>query len=703
MRVVSATSMNKQSSRSHAIFTIYITIKTFSETTQKMSVRKSKIHLVDLAGSERADKTNAKGQQLKEGSNINKSLTYLGLVIEKLAKNEGNGKKAHIPYRNSQLTYLLSHSLGGNSKTIMIAAISPALSNYEETKSTLMFAERVSVISNESSADVQEEEGLKAKLMEEIRRLREELAALEEAMSREDDDEEQAKKNKLQLERILTSLEMKQKALFMDAEAKAKSREKKLELDEQRKHALEEAGVTNPEEHKEITPETASLINVSDDPTLAGMLVLYLHEGNITIGSDNSFGGIKIKGLGINPEHCTITNDSHDIITITAKHPNRVLVNGNLLDGSKTLSHKDRIVIGHGNAWQINIPKHPEEQTNADNLEYGDVMNDRLQSDTPEAKNIRKYFAELEERIGEERTKKFAKLFAEMLDMIDEANEYSSFRYKRFPIPENNVYFSLEVMVDILDYLHDEPEFAVRMRNKKDNSIIYLWDFEKFTRRVEMMAEWYEDIAEDGVLNRDRYFDPWIDSPTVSESEQKQMAKESLEDQLRKVDELIRKKKGQLEDVQAKYKDHIKQKCGKTFTADETELSLFREIYFNEREPESEKEKELETKFNDQSVLEENKDMYNKWILFNNEIDTTKLELKKLESQREKILEQIKEQTQAITVTATEDIDSQLDDLENRIELLRKHNTEFDKELHKVLQKIQFKKKNLATKRDSGC
>lgn len=122
----------------------------------KKQVIRSKINIIDLAGSERQASTGATGQRLKEGSNINKSLTYLGVVIQKLGES-CKGAKTFIPYRNSQLTHLLSESLGGNSKTIMIAALSPAAINYEETLSTLRFAQNVSVISTKTTANVDEE------------------------------------------------------------------------------------------------------------------------------------------------------------------------------------------------------------------------------------------------------------------------------------------------------------------------------------------------------------------------------------------------------------------------------------------------------------------------------------------------------------------------------------------------------------------
>jgi kinesin family protein 3/17 len=130
--------MNAASSRSHAIFTLNI------ETAEQIEGQDSKfklgkLNLVDLAGSERQSKTEATGDGLKEASKINWSLTALGNVIKALVDNK---KGAHVNFRDSQLTRLLQDSLGGNTKTVMIAALSPADYNYEETFSTLRYADR---------------------------------------------------------------------------------------------------------------------------------------------------------------------------------------------------------------------------------------------------------------------------------------------------------------------------------------------------------------------------------------------------------------------------------------------------------------------------------------------------------------------------------------------------------------------------------
>ena len=120
-----------------------------SKTTKNgvSNIKTSKLHFVDLAGSERQKSTGAEGSRLKEATNINKSLTILGQVISALV-DISSGKKRHVPYRDSKLTLILKDSLGGNSRTFMIAAISAASSSYSETLSTLKFAERAKQIRN---------------------------------------------------------------------------------------------------------------------------------------------------------------------------------------------------------------------------------------------------------------------------------------------------------------------------------------------------------------------------------------------------------------------------------------------------------------------------------------------------------------------------------------------------------------------------
>lgn len=165
-RTIGSTLMNATSSRAHTIVTIEFKQCTF--TAGKKNEKISVINLVDLAGSERSASTGATGDRLKEGCNINKSLLVLGNVINALA-DKATGKKKDIlpPYRDSALTRILQNALGGNSKTVMICALSPASINYEETLSTLRYADRAKKIQNKAVVNESEHDKMVRMLKEE--------------------------------------------------------------------------------------------------------------------------------------------------------------------------------------------------------------------------------------------------------------------------------------------------------------------------------------------------------------------------------------------------------------------------------------------------------------------------------------------------------------------------------------------------------
>ncbi|XP_064636553.1 kinesin-like protein KIF3A isoform X2 [Lineus longissimus] len=169
-RVVGSTNMNATSSRSHAIFTV--TIECGEKGPDgKHHVRVGKLHLVDLAGSERQAKTGATGMRLKEATKINLSLSTLGNVISALV----DGKSTHIPYRNSKLTRLLQDSLGGNSKTLMIANVGPADYNFDESISTLRYANRAKNIKNKAKINEDPKDALLRQFQKEIEELKRQL------------------------------------------------------------------------------------------------------------------------------------------------------------------------------------------------------------------------------------------------------------------------------------------------------------------------------------------------------------------------------------------------------------------------------------------------------------------------------------------------------------------------------------------------
>ncbi|XP_042199673.1 kinesin-like protein KIF17 isoform X2 [Callorhinchus milii] len=166
-RAVGYTLMNKDSSRSHSIFTIHLEMCSIDDKG-KDHIRVGKLNLVDLAGSERQAKTGATGDRLKEATKINLSLSALGNVISALV----DGKSKHIPYRDSKLTRMLQDSLGGNTKTLMVACLSPADNNYDESLSTLRYANRAKNIKNKPKINEDPKDALLREYQEEIKKLK---------------------------------------------------------------------------------------------------------------------------------------------------------------------------------------------------------------------------------------------------------------------------------------------------------------------------------------------------------------------------------------------------------------------------------------------------------------------------------------------------------------------------------------------------
>uniref|UniRef100_A0A669PCL8 Kinesin family member 15 n=1 Tax=Phasianus colchicus TaxID=9054 RepID=A0A669PCL8_PHACC len=173
-RRVASTSMNRESSRSHAVFTI--TVESMEKNNDIVNIRSSLLNLVDLAGSERQKDTHTEGLRLKEAGNINRSLSCLGQVITALV-DVGNGKQRHICYRDSKLTFLLRDSLGGNAKTCIIANVHPGSRCFGETLSTLNFAQRAKLIKNKAVVN-EDTQGNVSQLQAEVKKLKEQLAQL---------------------------------------------------------------------------------------------------------------------------------------------------------------------------------------------------------------------------------------------------------------------------------------------------------------------------------------------------------------------------------------------------------------------------------------------------------------------------------------------------------------------------------------------
>ncbi|ESO83151.1 hypothetical protein LOTGIDRAFT_133948, partial [Lottia gigantea] len=341
-RTVAATNMNNESSRSHAVFNIVLT-QTLTDLASGVSGEKvSKLSLVDLAGSERAQKTGAVGDRLKEGSNINKSLTTLGLVISSLADQAaGKNKNKFVPYRDSVLTWLLKDNLGGNSKTVMIATISPAGDNYEETLSTLRYADRAKRIVNHAVVN----EDPNARI---IRDLREELEMLRNQLRDAQSMQAPDLKDRLQESEHLM------KEMTKTWEEKLKETDM---IHTQRHNALEQMGISVETSGIKVEQGRAFLVNLNADPSLNELLVYYLKEHTL-VGSHNARvkQDIHLSGLGILPEHCVVDIDNNEIF-LTPFDGARTCVNGSVIKDKTKVKHGDRILWGNNHFFRVNCPK----------------------------------------------------------------------------------------------------------------------------------------------------------------------------------------------------------------------------------------------------------------------------------------------------------------------------------------------------------
>ncbi|KAI3353595.1 hypothetical protein L3Q82_020118, partial [Scortum barcoo] len=347
-RTTASTGMNDVSSRSHAIFTINFTQAKFDAEMPSETV--SKIHLVDLAGSERADATGATGVRLKEGGNINKSLVTLGNVISSLADMTQDGvntnlkkKSVFVPYRDSVLTWLLKDSLGGNSKTIMIATISPADVNYGETLSTLRYANRAKNIINKPT--INEDGNVRL-----IRELRAEIARLKALL---------VQGNQIALLDSPTALSMEEKLHQNEARVLELTKEWTNKWNETQNILKEETLALRKEGIGVVLDsELPHLIGIDDDLLSTGIILYHLKEGRTYVGREDASSeqDIILHGLDLESEHCMFENQN-GTVTLVPLGGAQCSVNGVQVTEPSQLNQGAVILLGRTNMFRFNHPK----------------------------------------------------------------------------------------------------------------------------------------------------------------------------------------------------------------------------------------------------------------------------------------------------------------------------------------------------------
>ncbi|XP_073726238.1 kinesin-like protein KIF1A isoform X19 [Misgurnus anguillicaudatus] len=424
-RTVAATNMNETSSRSHAVFNIIFTQKRHDAETDNTSEKVSKISLVDLAGSERADSTGAKGTRLKEGANINKSLTTLGKVISALAEvdsgiNKNKKKKKvenFIPYRDSVLTWLLRENLGGNSRTAMVAALSPADINYDETLSTLRYADRAKQIRCNAVINEDPNNRLVRELKDEVSRLKDLLFAqglgdIIENLSdyKNNNNSGQAVNQRDDLSTVTNAMtgmspspslsalssragsisSLHDRIMFSPGSEEAIERlketekiiaelnetwEEKLRRTEairmDREALLAEMGVAMREDGGTVgvfsPKKTPHLVNLNEDPLMSECLLYYIKDGITRVGREDASSrqDIVLSGHFIKEEHCTFTSTTGPMGEAVILEPcegAETYVNGKRVTEPTVLKSGNRIIMGKSHVFRFNHPEQARQE-----------------------------------------------------------------------------------------------------------------------------------------------------------------------------------------------------------------------------------------------------------------------------------------------------------------------------------------------------
>uniref|UniRef100_A0A6Q2YFK0 Kinesin motor domain-containing protein n=1 Tax=Esox lucius TaxID=8010 RepID=A0A6Q2YFK0_ESOLU len=396
-RTVAATNMNETSSRSHAVFTIVFTQKKYDSETELSTEKVSKVSLVDLAGSERADSTGAKGTRLKEGANINKSLTTLGKVISALAevdyttsKSKKKKKTDFIPYRDSVLTWLLRENLGGNSRTAMVAALSPADINYDETLSTLRYADRAKQIKCNAVINEDPNNKLVRELKDEVTRLKDLLRSqglgdiLDTPIGSLTASPSSGSLCSLVGPQSVTSIQERIMSTPGGEEAieRLKESEKIIaELNEtweeklrkteairmEREALLAEMGVAIREDGGTLgvfsPKKTPHLVNLNEDPLMSECLLYYIKDGITRVGQADAERrqDIVLSGAHIKEEHCIFQSERNvngDVVVLLVPcEGSETYVNGKRVGASVQLRSGNRIIMGKNHVFRFNHPE----------------------------------------------------------------------------------------------------------------------------------------------------------------------------------------------------------------------------------------------------------------------------------------------------------------------------------------------------------
>ncbi|KAJ7319512.1 hypothetical protein OS493_035822 [Desmophyllum pertusum] len=460
----------KKWNRAHTIVAINF-IQKGKNAAGQMMTKTSVINLVDLAGSERAESTGATGDRLKEGSAINQSLSTLGNCIKALADQSSGKKGALVPFRDSVLTKLLKNALGGNSKTIMIAALSPADINFEETLSTLRFADRAKAIKTKAVVNESPTEKLIRELREENQRLLDQLKGQgpgqpiviqgepgEPQMVGISEDEVNEMKKEMEQQLLQNQREM---------EEMKKSWQERLAEQESANKAKEE----QEKKDKELRKTTPHFWNLNEDSQLSRKIMHLIKPGEQRVGNKKADPkpDIVLSGLSILAEHATLTHNGNTI-TIVAHPDAKLMVNGKPTPDEKELHHNDRVMFGSASLFVLH---HPVELENIkkEGVKLEEITYDLAQEEIAENSGFN-----MGKNSGQSKN-----------DLLLQEDLVQMVPMVKFEI--------LLVSPQARGLKEGRTEVKVKMKSTVDDAE-WIWDRNKFVNRTYLMKEMFQNYFE---------------------------------------------------------------------------------------------------------------------------------------------------------------------------------------------------------------
>uniref|UniRef100_A0A8D3E9Z0 Kinesin motor domain-containing protein n=1 Tax=Scophthalmus maximus TaxID=52904 RepID=A0A8D3E9Z0_SCOMX len=532
-RTVGSTAMNAASSRSHAIFTITLEQR---RGPDKVDSVVSKLHLVDLAGSERQKKTKAEGDRLKEGISINRGLLSLGNVISALG--DESKKNTFVPYRDSKLTRLLQDSLGGNSHTLMIACISPADSNMEETINTLRYADRARKIKNKPIVNVDPRAAETSRLKQQVQELQVMLLHARGGVAPVLSGPESAEKVSKLLERnrALQDENNKLSRELSEAAGQTAFMFEKIIMTEQANEKLQ-SKLEQLQHHEACTVDLEKLLETLEDQELKENVEVMRNLQDIILELKNESAGIaaSIEAMAAGeevPEDATVSKDSPEGFS-THHALRQAQLSKELIELNKVLSLKEAFVRNMCQNDSQLEPMQSEHQKNVVTLQSAVESLQKEKDDLVLALQSAKKDTN-QAKLSEQRRKRLQELEGQLVDMKKKLLEQS----KLIKLKESSVQRVSKLMQEIqamktqrtqlMRQMRDDSEKFRNWKSIKDREVLQLKEKDR-KRQYELLKLERDFQKQANVLRR--------------KTEEAAAANKRLKDALQKRSEVADKRK----------------------------------------------------------------------------------------------------------------------------------------------------------------